>query len=167
MMNEKLTKERGETSISKCVCYPVWKCVFTFGWKLSYVVKVDKYMLVLSTLRYMQATEALNKFKPTVISTYNENKSGVDTIDQMLSDYSATNRWPLTILYITLGVTDLASYIINNIFRLSKKSNQRRDSILELAEQLTTLFMERRAVKPMVYDRQVMWQCRKFCIILH
>lgn len=48
---------------------------------------------------------------PGWILAYNKNKSGVNTIDKMLSGYSckqATNRWSLAIFYNMFDVTGLA-----------------------------------------------------------
>lgn len=139
---------------------PLYQTLFAFLDEnvsmLSYVAKVDKYVLVLSTQHYTRVTEASHKYKPAAILDYNENKSGVDTMDKMLSGYSckrATNRWPLAIFYNMLDVTGLASYIIYKHLRPSTKSDQRRDFLLELAEQLTIPNMERRAANPMVYGR--------------
>ena len=68
--------------------------------------------------------------KPEIIKYYNKKKTGVDTMDQMLSEYTTrrrTNRWPLAMFYNMIDIAGLASYIVyyENNYMLKKKNYER------------------------------------------
>ena len=53
--------------------------------------------------------------KPHMIMYYNKYKTGVDTMDQMVSRYTChrrTQRWPLAMFFNILDVGALAAYLI-------------------------------------------------------
>lgn len=67
------------------------------------VQKKNKAVILLSAEHRSGDVDTSEKMKPVVILDYNANKSGVDTMDQMLGTHSrklSTNRWPFAILYI-------------------------------------------------------------------
>ncbi|UYV74498.1 hypothetical protein LAZ67_11003687 [Cordylochernes scorpioides] len=66
--------------------------------------------------------------KPDIIMDYNLTKGGVDTIDQMVSNFSTSRRsrrWPLALFYALLDITALNSYIIFN-YQIDKKDQKER-----------------------------------------
>lgn len=102
-----------------------------------YQGKVNKNVLVLST---MHPTVAIGKDKkrlPETISYYNSTKFGVDIADQMARRYStkaASRRWPLQVFYNILDFAGINSWVLFREATGSKIS--RRDFIIQLAEQL-------------------------------
>lgn len=95
------------------------------------------------------------KKKPRMITFYNKYKSGVDTMDQMVTRYTThrrTARWPLALFFNVLDVGALAAYIIyyENNKMINKKTNQRRIFLRQLSEELAKPFIEDRAGNPQV-----------------
>lgn len=111
--------------------------------------KKNKAVILLSTEHYTSKVDIANKNKPYQILDYNENKSGVDTMDQMLSGYSCkrgTNRWPQAMFYNILDIAGLASFIVYDSFQSSRKTDKRRIFLTLLTTQLVTPHMENRAM---------------------
>lgn len=110
----------------------VCSSMFGFGEEcllVSYVPKKNKNVLLLSTLHDDDTIDkdTGDAFKPEVITYYNKNKSGVDTVDQLKSIYSVTRitcRWPLTVFFSVLNIAGINGFIIfraNNIdLRMSR-----------------------------------------------
>ena len=102
----------------------------------------------------MHSDSAVNddeKKKPHMITYYNKNKTGVDTMDQMVTRYTThrrTQRWPLAMFFNILDVGALVSYIIyyENNKMIQKKTNQRRTFLRQLSEELAKPFIEDRYV---------------------
>lgn len=124
----------------------------------------NKVVLLISTEHYTCNVDR-NKatLKPYQILDYNENKAGVDTMDQMVNGYSckrATNRWPLAMFFNMLDIAGLASFIIHDELRPKKQTDKRRFFIIELATQLVIPHMEERSLNPNVrrfpYIREAM-----------
>ncbi|UYV70295.1 hypothetical protein LAZ67_7002440 [Cordylochernes scorpioides] len=70
--------------------------------------------------------------KPDIIMDYNLTKGGVDTIDQMVSNFSTSRRsrrWPLALFYALLDITALNSYIIFN-YQIDKKDQKERSTFI-------------------------------------
>ncbi|XP_030749217.1 piggyBac transposable element-derived protein 5-like [Sitophilus oryzae] len=70
---------------------------------VSYVTKRNKFVVLLSSMHHEHdiAGEDL-KFKPSIITSYNETKSGVDCLDKIVREYSSkriSRRWPLRLFY--------------------------------------------------------------------
>lgn len=104
----------------------VCSSMFGFGEEcllVSYVPKKNKNVLLFSTLHDDDTIDkdTGDAFKPEVITYYNKNKSGVDTVDQLKSIYSVariTCRWPLTVFFSVLNIAGINGFIIfraNNI----------------------------------------------------
>ncbi|XP_011699423.1 PREDICTED: piggyBac transposable element-derived protein 4-like [Wasmannia auropunctata] len=132
---------------------PEYSSLFGFHEKValcSYVPKKNKAVILLSTMHYDAAVNDDEKKKPHMITYYNKYKSGVDTMDQMVSRYTThrrTARWPLAIFFNILDVAALAAYIIyyENNKMIKKKTNQRRVFLRQLSEELAKPFIEDRA----------------------
>ncbi|UYV66240.1 hypothetical protein LAZ67_4000948 [Cordylochernes scorpioides] len=70
--------------------------------------------------------------KPDIIMDYNLTKGSVDTIDQMVSNFSTScrsRRWPLALFYALLDITALNSYIIFN-YQIDKKDQKERSTFI-------------------------------------
>ena len=74
----------------------------------SYVPKINKSVILLSTMHYDNKKQVDEPFKPNMIMDYNATKGGVDTLDLLVKNYSCkrnTNRWHLVIFYWMIDVT--------------------------------------------------------------
>lgn len=76
-------------------------------------------------------------------------------MDQMVSRYTThrrTARWPLAMFYNILDVAALAAYIIyfENNKMIAKKTNQRRNFLRQLSNEMATSFIENRAGNPQI-----------------
>lgn len=114
----------------------------------SYVPKKNKAVILLSTMHYTCDVDTTEKSKPMAILDYNANKSGVDTMDQMLGTYSckrSTNRWPLAMFYNMIDIAALAAFIIYNEIKPVKKTDKRRSFLQLLTTQLALPNIEERA----------------------
>lgn len=80
---------------------------------VSYKVESNEPVLVAST---MHADKTMvNKAKPKVISFYNSTRSGVNTMDQMIENYSVarkSSRWTLAVFYCLLNIGGLNSVVV-------------------------------------------------------
>lgn len=107
----------------------------------SYVPKVNKAVILLSTMHSTDVIDDSLKKKPEVISFYNKTKSGVDVMDKMLGTYTCkrrTSRWPLAFFFNILDVASLAAYIIysKNNPTSYRSTNKRRNFLKDLARDL-------------------------------
>nr|XP_022906882.1 uncharacterized protein LOC111418576 [Onthophagus taurus] len=116
----------------------------------SYVPKKNKAVILLSTMHSDAAVNDDGKKKPHMITYYNKYKTGVDTMDQMVTRYTTrrrTQRWPLAMFFNILDVGALASYVIyyENNKMIQRKTNQRRTFLRQLSEELAKPFIEDRS----------------------
>lgn len=118
---------------------------------VSYVQKKGKAVVLLSTMHDDRAVdESSQKKKPEVIQYYNKTKGGVDTMDQMVSNYSCqrrTRRWPMVLWYNMLDVATLnayTSFTAQHPGYMGGVSNARRLFIKELGKELVMPHMKRR-----------------------
>lgn len=89
----------------------------------SYVSKKGKCVLMLSTLHHDNNLdlETGDKKKPEIISFYNVTKGGVDSADQLCSNYNVarnTRRWPMVILYGVLNIAGIFYYYFSFLLLL-------------------------------------------------
>lgn len=137
---------------------PQYSSVFGFNEKVtlcSYVPKKNKTVILLSTMHNDAAINDDEKKKPHMITFYNKYKSGVDTMDQMVTRYTThrrTARWPLALFFNVMDIGALAAYVIyyENNKMIDKKTNQRRIFLRQLSEELAKPFIEERAGNPQV-----------------
>ena len=116
----------------------------------SYVPKKNKAVLMLSTKHYDKETEDTPPHKPKTILDYNRTKSGVDTMDQLVKNYSCkriSNRWPMAIFYWML---DVAAHNASVLFmdrepEIYSGSRKRRQYLMDLSESLVMPQIERRS----------------------
>ena len=116
----------------------------------SYVPRKRKAVIMLSTHHHEKKVEPLPPCKPSVITDYNATKSGIDTLDQLVKNYTCkrvTNRWPLLIFY---WMIDVGCYNANVCF-MTKQPNiylgkhKRRKFLMDLSEQLVLPLIQRRS----------------------
>ncbi|XP_032436406.1 piggyBac transposable element-derived protein 4-like [Xiphophorus hellerii] len=118
---------------------------------VSYVQKKGKAVVLLSTMHDDKAVDnSSQKKKPEVIQYYNKTKGGVDTMDQMISNYTClrrTRRWPMVLWYNMLDVATLSAYTnfsAQHPDYMGGASNARRLFIKELGKELVMPHMKRR-----------------------
>ena len=85
--------------------------------------------------------------KPLMIEDYNHSKGGVDTFDQMCSQYSCsrkTKRWPLCVFYGMINAAVINAYIIHCEKNIANKLERKvfmQSLALELAKPWAVLRM--------------------------
>ncbi|UYV82603.1 hypothetical protein LAZ67_22000093 [Cordylochernes scorpioides] len=98
---------------------------------VSYVPKKRKSVIRISSMHHDNKCDETTG-KPDIIMDYNLTKGGVDTIDQMVSNFSTSRRsrrWPLALFYALLDITALNSYIIFN-YQIDKKDQKERSTFI-------------------------------------
>ena len=116
----------------------------------SYVPKKRKAVIMLSSLHYSKDTDQTPPFKPNMIIDYNKSKSGVDSLDQVVKNYScrrSSSRWPLQIFY---WILDVAAYNASVCYMqenptIFQGSQKRRKFLLQLSEELVLPQIKRRS----------------------
>ena len=104
---------------------------------VAYQCKKNKNVYLLSTMHSSPSTSDNPKKKPITIEFYNQNKVGVDVVDQMTELYttkSASRRWPLAIWSNILDIAAINSWILYR--KTAEKQISRRGFILELIREL-------------------------------
>lgn len=122
---------------------------------VSHVPKVGKAVLFLSTMHHnAKIITEDEKSMSEVNKHYNNTKSGVDTMDQMVHEYMIkrkTNRWPFAFFMNLLDVTNIAAYVLwCKKFPAwnSKKSNKRNLFLRVLGEELVSPLIQQREKIP-------------------
>jgi Transposase IS4 len=112
-----------------------------------------KSVILLSTMYSTGETDSTDKCKPEIITFYNKTKSGVDNLDQMVSNYSckrATRRWPFAIRFNVMDVAALNAFKIfamQHPERYRNINHQRKDFLKDLAKELMMPYMTDRATR--------------------
>ncbi|CAK9834292.1 PiggyBac transposable element-derived protein 4 [Anthophora retusa] len=121
---------------------------------VSYIPKARKCVTLLSTLHHEhEISQEQNNFKPEIILFYNSTKSGVDSLDKLLREYTCrrcTRRWPLSLF---MHLLDIAAYNAFVIWMTkyptwggtNSVKNKRKLFLQELAKNLTTKNIDARA----------------------
>ena len=109
---------------------------------MSYVPKINKAVLILSTMHDdAQVTDDDIK-KPEINLFYNETKGGVDSLDQLVHSYMTkrkNRRWPLCFFHNLLDVAGVAAFILwtsKNPNWEGRKLHKRRLFLELLSDQL-------------------------------
>lgn len=90
--------------------------------------------------------------KPEIVTFYNCTKGGVDSCDQLCSNYSVgrrTRRWPLAVFFHFINVSALNSYVVYYKMNTREKI-QRRIFLKNLAKELLMENVVRRMSNPHV-----------------
>lgn len=102
-----------------------------------YQGKVNKNVLLLSTVHKNVSISEEGKKLPESVKYYNETKYGVDIIDQMARLYStkvSSRRWPLQMFYNVLDLAGINAYVVYK--EVTGKKISRRQFLLKLVEEL-------------------------------
>lgn len=113
---------------------------------ISHVGKVGKATVLISSQHDRRFTDP-TKNKPEIITYYNENKGGVDSLDEKCSKSSSsrrTRRWPLVIFFRILDISIINSYILHQCYKNNPYIKEKSVFALELAKQLVQVHMRRR-----------------------
>ncbi|CAJ1051903.1 piggyBac transposable element-derived protein 4-like [Xyrichtys novacula] len=121
---------------------------------VSHVPKKGKNLLLISTKHRQPEVEEGAKKKPTIVMDYNHCKGAVDTLDQLVHNFSCqrrSKRWPLTLFYNMLDISAYNAYVIFTCVNPSWKAGKRvprRLFLQDLATALTTPAITRRETLP-------------------
>lgn len=145
--------------MKKADARPVLQTLFGFHENLvsicSYVPKKNKAVNVLSTLHYSKLCEGVLQ-KPAAILFYNENKAGVDCMDQMVTHYTTkrpTRRWTYAFFCNMLDVMALAAYCICKEVDGNRRLDARSTFLNTLSETLVLANIENRMNNPHVISQ--------------
>ena len=121
---------------------------------VSYCPKKGKAVILLSSMHSDKSVDGGEKKKPQIILYYNQTKGGVDTVDQMVRNYSCkrmTRRWPTVLWHNMLDIAALNALTIFKALQpnyMSGVTHVRRLFIKDLTKQLVMPFMIRRQATP-------------------
>ena len=133
----------------------VYSTEFGFGQEgkimlCSYVPRKRKAVTMISSYHHEKKVEPLPPCKPSLITDYNKTKGSIDTLDQLVKNYTCkrvTNRWPLLIFY---WIIDVGCYNASVCF-MSKQptiyvgKQKRRKFLMDLSEELVMPLILRRS----------------------
>lgn len=113
---------------------------------VSYVPKQSKAVLLISSMHHGRETD-VSSGKPEIIAEYNRTKAGVDTIDQICSNYSCsrrTRRWPMAIFFQLINLSaGVNAYALYKSYK-NTEDISRLEFLKKLAKSLVTPHMLRR-----------------------
>ena len=108
--------------------------------------KVNKNVLLLSTLHSTIDIETNRKKLPETVQFYNKTKCGVDILDRMACRYStraaAIRRWPVHVFYNILDLAAINAWIIYR--GVTGEEMSRHAFLRQLAEELREVYKEKR-----------------------
>ncbi|XP_041822866.1 piggyBac transposable element-derived protein 3-like [Melanotaenia boesemani] len=102
-----------------------------------YAASRKKTVYVMSSMHGLIQTEDTHKKKPTTITQYNKTKCGVDSMDQMVREYSVragTRRWPVAVFYNMVDMAALNAYVLYQA--CTGRKERRPDFLMQLASEL-------------------------------
>ncbi|XP_023565842.1 piggyBac transposable element-derived protein 4-like [Octodon degus] len=110
----------------------------------SYMAKKNKVVLLMSTLHHDGSIDrdTSTQMKPEMETFYNKTKGGVDTVDELCSNYDVTRntkRWPMIVFYSILNMSGINSFIVykeNNKCKISRRNFLRGLGLELIREQL-------------------------------
>lgn len=109
---------------------PVFSSNFYFHENVSlvqYAPKTFKNVTIMSSLRHSKTTSTGEKKLPEMIAFYNQPKTGVDTLDQMVGSYTTkrkTNRWPFALFGNMIDVAGVNAYVLWNEANPERNKNK-------------------------------------------
>ena len=119
--------------------------------------KPGKSVIILSSLHHTPEIE--NNGKPEMVNYYNQTKSGVDTLDQLVRFYSVKRkslRWPVTIFYNLLDIIAYNSFVIYSMKYPEKLQNNkwraRKNFLIDLSKEILS------EIKPCTENNQRHYQ---------
>lgn len=110
-------------------------------------------MVILLSTAHDQPTISETTCEPHIIEDYNATKYGVDTLDQMCSNYSCskkTRRWPLCMFYGMMNIACVNAWVIYTHNSQRQEGNQlsRKKILIQMSEELTKPWMAKRLETP-------------------
>ena len=81
-------------------------------------------------------TVNLDSQKPDIIEYYNQMKSGVDTVDQMIGMCNGarnSRRWPMVILYTILNIAGINAQTVHMLNSNVKIRERNTECLLEIS----------------------------------
>src|ERR1043165_2259818 len=109
---------------------------FAFAGKLtrcSYIPKKNRVVIMLSSMHNDDVIDNNSpQKKPEIVLCYNQSKSGVDTLDKLVREYStrcATRRWPFVLFQSWLDITAYNAFVLYTFKhpdRITGKSARRK-----------------------------------------
>ncbi|UYV69082.1 hypothetical protein LAZ67_6002305 [Cordylochernes scorpioides] len=132
--NDDKEQASDSTTISTAPQKRIRNIYFWFLWNNNFslhVPKKRKSVILISSMHHDDKCDETTG-KPDIIMDYNLTKGGVDTIDQMVSNFSTSRRsrrWPSALFYALLDITALNSYIIFN-YQIDKKDQKERSTFI-------------------------------------
>lgn len=128
---------------------------------VSYVPKKNKNVLLISSMHHDDAIDPATgeDCKPEIITLYNSTKGGVDTVDQLCSNYNCarnTQRWPMVVFYSSLnvaGINSLVLYGANNPDTSLVRRSFLRKLAMSLVEPHLRLRIQVQSIPSRIKDR--------------
>lgn len=121
----------------------------------SYVPKKNRLVVLISTLHHDKQCHPEMKNKPEIISFYNNTKSGVDNMDQLVNKYTCkrkSNRWPMALFSSILDISAYNAFVLymecNANWPHINKKYRRREFLKELGRELLEPQIARRKKIP-------------------
>lgn len=117
---------------------------------ISYVTKKGKATVLISSMHDRVCTD-IETQKPEIIAYYNQNKGGVDSLDEKCAKHSSsrrTRRWPLAVFFRILDVSVVNSYILHQCFKENDEIKEKSVFAKSLASSLVRDHMKRRLQIP-------------------
>lgn len=121
---------------------------------VKYVPKRYRLVTLLSTFHKSGEIEQNPKKTPEIITYYNQIKGGVDSVDQLVSQYTVkrkTNRWPRAVFANMIDISALNAYILwceTNPEWNEHKLHKRRIFLQELGLELIQGLIDNRKRQP-------------------
>ena len=134
---------------------------------ISYCSKTAKTVILLSSMHNNIYVDDGEKKKPQIILYYNKTKGGVDTVNQMVRNYSCkrmTRRWPTGLWHNMRDIATLNAFTIFKALQTNYMrgvTHARRLFIKELTKQLVMLFIRKRHATQSLQKsiKEVMMRC--------
>lgn len=129
---------------------PIKSNLFAFGADctlVSHIPKKGKNVILVSSVHFDKSVN-LDTCKPEIVEFYNNTKSGVDTVDQMVGTYNVarnTRRWPMVIFYTILNIAGVNAQIIYMKNNAKNDILRRRMFIRKLITELLSEQIKRRS----------------------
>lgn len=121
----------------------------------SYIPRKNKNVILMSTLHHDGQIDRNDRNKPEIMKFYNNTKFGVDTLDQLVGNYTCkrrTNRWPMAVFSAIVDVSACNALVIflecNENWPHANKKKRRREFLKQLSHSLIGPEIARRSKIP-------------------
>lgn len=113
---------------------------------VSQTTRKNKAVFLVSSMHHQKCNDPSSK-KPEIISYYNQTKGGVNALDEKCAKFSCSRRrrrWPMAIFFRLFDISTVNAYVLFNAYK-DNPTQQRTDFLQDLAFQIVTSHLERRA----------------------